>query len=146
MIEGRVGQSEESYGARLGEKLHQTGGSDEGDQRGELRVEDDQVQHGAAGRSAGSQGGGRGQGGRMEERRVVVVRHQQVVVDHIVVQVGVGAVVDHIVVEESHWVDFVVDFVVQMMDRNREMRHQTVVIRNWLKGAVKIEPEYSKLQ
>ena len=140
MIKGRVGRSEESYGAGLGEKLHQAGGSDEGDQRGELGVEDDQVQHGAAGRSAGSQGGGRGQGGRVQERRGVVVRHQQVVVAHLVVQVVVGPVVDHIVVEESHWVDFVVDFVVQMMDRNREMRYQTMVIRNWLKEAVIIEP------
>ena len=75
MIEGRVGRSEERDGAGLGEELHQAGGSDEGDQRGELRIEDDQVQDGAE-RSAGSQGGGRGQGGRVQERRVVVVRHQ----------------------------------------------------------------------
>ena len=75
MVEGRVGGSEESDGAGLGEKLHQAGGSDEGDQRGELRVEDDQVQDGAE-RSAGSQGGSWGQGGRVQERRVVVVRHQ----------------------------------------------------------------------
>ena len=132
MIEGRVGGSEESDGAGLGEKLHQAGGPDEGDQRRELRVEDDQVQHGAE-RSAGSQGGSWGQGRRMEERRVVVVGHQQVVLAHLVVQIVVGAVVDH-------WVDFVVDFVVEMMDRNGEMRNQTMVIRNRLKEAVIIEP------
>lgn len=139
MIEGRVGRGEEGDGAGLGEELHQAGGPDEGDQRGELRVEDDQVQHGAQ-RGAGSQGGGRGQGGRVEERRVVVVGHQQVVLAHLVVQIVVGAVVDHIVMEGSHWVDFVVDFVVEMMDRNGEMRNQTMVIRNWLKEAVIIEP------
>ena len=139
MIEGRVGGSEEGDGAGLGEKLHQAGGSDEGDQRGELRVEHDQVQHGAQG-GAGSQGGRGGQGRRMEERRVVVVRNQQVVVAHLVVEVVVEAVMEHIVMEQvmerSHCVDIVVDFVVEMMDRNGEMRYQTMVIRNWLKEAV----------
>ena len=139
MIEGRVGGSEEGDGAGLGEKLHQAGGSDEGDQRGELRVEHDQVQHGAQG-GAGSQGGRGGQGRRMEERRVVMVRNQQVVVAHLVVEVVVEAVMEHIVMEQvmerSHCVNIVVDFVVEMMDRNGEMRYQTVVIRNWLKEAV----------
>ena len=135
MIEGRVGGSEESDGAGLGEKLHQAGGPDEGDQRGELGVEHDQIQHGAEG-GAGSQGGRGGQGRRMKERRVLVVRHQQVVVAHLVMEVVVEAVVEHIM-ERSHWVvDFVEDFVVEMMDRNGEMRYQTMVIRNWLKEAV----------
>ena len=138
MIEGGVSGGEESDGAGLGEELHQAGCSDEGDQRGELGVEHDQVQDGAEGR-AGSQGGGRGQGRRVQERRVVVVGNQQVVVAHLVVQIVVGAVVDHIVMERIHRVDFVVDFMVEMVDRNGEMRDQTMVIRNWLQEAVIIE-------
>ena len=98
VIEGHVGGSEESDGPGLGEKLHQAGCSDEGDQRGELRVEDDQVQDRAEG-SAGSKGGSRGQGGRVQERGIIVVRHQQVVMAHLVVEVVVGAVVDNFVME-----------------------------------------------
>ena len=134
MIEGRVGRSEERDGAGLGEELHQAGGSDEGDERGELGVEHDQVQDGAEGR-AGSQGGGGGQGRGVEQGRVGVVGNQQVVLGNLVVQVVVEAVVDNFV-EWSYWVvDIVVDImdiVVEMMDRNREMRDQTVVIKNWL--------------
>ena len=50
--------------------------------------------------------------------------------------VVVEAMMEHFM-KRSHWVvDIVVDFVVEMMDRNGEMRYQTMVIRNWLKEAV----------
>ena len=76
----------------------------------------------------------------MKERRGVVVRDQEMIVAHLVVEVVVEAVMDHIVMEQvmewSHCVNIVVDFVVVMMDRNGEMRYQTMVIKNWLKEAV----------
>ena len=98
MIKGGVSWSEDCHGSWLGQELHQSCSSDEGDQRGELRVEDDQVEDRAE-RSAGSEGGGRGQAGRVGQGRCVVVGDQEVVMSHPVVKVVVEVMVDNIM----HW-------------------------------------------
>ena len=46
-VEGFVGGCEDSEGSGLGEEGHEVGGLDEGDEGGELGVEDQQVQDGA---------------------------------------------------------------------------------------------------
>ena len=106
LIKRCVCWSEERDGPRLGEELHQAGGPQEGDQGGELGVEHDQVEDRAE-RRAGAQGGGRDEAGRVEQGRMVVVRDQQVVLGHLVVNIVMGLVVNH------------------FMDR--QVRHQLVV-------------------